>query len=197
MSKNEEARALAQKGETNYLARNYDAALVYFNLAIEKNDQYAWAYAHRGQVHRHKEDFLAAVKDFDKAVELEKDYVWAYAHRGETKFMMGKHHEAAEDLNKALKVEPKYTWGLAHLGQVYRFLGEEHYQDAIQCFTLAIEQNSNYAWAIAYRSTIHALMHNYEEAWADLLNAIKIDPVIPLRGSQATELGADIFAGLV
>ncbi|MCY7323723.1 MAG: tetratricopeptide repeat protein, partial [Phormidesmis sp. CAN_BIN36] len=69
-------------------------------------------------------------------------------------------------------------------GQTYQLM--ERYEEALKDFTLAIELNSKFGWAIALRGRTYKLMERYEEALKDFALAIELNPksdwMIAMRG---------------
>lgn len=125
----DEARVIAQRGETCRLTGRYREALADFNQAIDLDPDYAWALAHRGETYHLLEQYEDALADFNRAVELAPDYVWAIAHRGVTYRRMKQYPQALVDLSRAIDLKPDYAWALLHRANIY--VGLKQYETAL------------------------------------------------------------------
>src|SRR5262245_65930704 len=68
-----DAWALAQRGDTHCLMKRYEESLADFTRAIELDETYAWAIASRGVTYRLMERYEEALADSDSAVELDAE----------------------------------------------------------------------------------------------------------------------------
>jgi tetratricopeptide (TPR) repeat protein len=112
---------------------------------------------------------------------------------------MGRYEEALSDLTRAIELNPSYAWAVAHRGAIYRYQGQNEQAEAD--FRKAINLNSNYAWAWAYLSVVCALQNKYEEAWNSLIQALRLDPELPVQSSEWAKalrvgMGGDITFSL-
>ncbi len=132
------AKALAQRGETYRLKEHFDAALADFNHAVELDFSYAWAIAHRGETYYQINRYEDARTDFSRAIDLNPDYTWAIAHRGVTYRFMGEAYYtlALADLDRAIELKPDYVWAIAYRSRVYELM--KRYQKALIDFDRAI-----------------------------------------------------------
>jgi tetratricopeptide (TPR) repeat protein len=125
----DDARAMAQQGETYRLRGRYEEALADFSRAIELNPAYAWALAHRGETYHLLERYEEALADFNRAIEQNPNNAWAIAHRGVTYRRMKRHEEALLDFNRAIELKPNYAWVLLHRANIY--VGMKQYETAL------------------------------------------------------------------
>ena len=158
----QEAIGFARQGETFRLTKLYEKAIDNFNNAIEADSQYAWAYAHRGAAKREmiQEDGPLSVEQI-KYTESKENFEIAIALRGNT-----------------------YAWAKANLGYLYfkwgivednnRGDGTESFNNACVQFQEAIEENKNYAWALAHFGQVLIKQEKYDEALDPLTKAIEL-----------------------
>ncbi|MEH1814232.1 MAG: tetratricopeptide repeat protein [Nostoc sp.] len=132
------AKALAQQGESYRLMGDFEAALAYFNRAVELNFNYAWAIAHRGEIYHQMKRYEEARTDFSRAIDLNPNYTWAIAHRGVTYRFRGKpyYDKALADLTRAIELNPDYAWAIAYRCQIYGLMNS--YENALVDFDQAI-----------------------------------------------------------
>jgi tetratricopeptide (TPR) repeat protein len=108
---NSEAAQLTKEGLAKYFAKDFKAAIVNFNQAIEKDSLYLSAYIHRANAKRELLDLRGANADYKKAIELnpkDKDKE-AYLSRGNAKFYTGDYQGAIQDYDKAIEIDHKYS----------------------------------------------------------------------------------------
>lgn len=91
----------------------------------------------------------------------------AYIAKGNVK-------EGMDDLTEALNLEPKYAVAYFNRGMGYLKLKE--YDNAIEAFSLALENNNRHVGAMVHRGLSHEMRGNYAAALADYSKAIEIDP---------------------
>lgn len=60
-----------KQGTGYYAQKEYDRAIIEFNLAIKCNSDYAEAYYHRGLVYVAQENYEQAIKDFRNTIQLD------------------------------------------------------------------------------------------------------------------------------
>ncbi|MBP0033708.1 MAG: hypothetical protein J7524_11150 [Roseofilum sp. Belize BBD 4] len=188
MSK-QKAVGFAREGETFRLTKLYGQAINNFDDAIKADRNYAWAYAHRGAARRDmiREDGPLSVEEV-KYTESKANFEKAIALRGDT-----------------------YAWAKANLGYLYfkwgiveennRGDGTESFNNACAKFREAVQENQNYAWALAHFGQVLIHQEKYDEALEPLTKAIELAVnyayAYALRavayaeiGKAATELGA-------
>jgi tetratricopeptide (TPR) repeat protein len=204
-NRNINAVAYAHQGETYRLTGYVEEARDAFQKAIGKNPEYAWAHAHLGATLSQLGVYDEAIESFGKAIDLYQQQdvqnAWVYAHLGDTyrmKYIKRKYRQgpdlldsdfdmAVENFNKAIAISTPYPWAYAHRAATYRLKlpqldnntdldWKKYAQLAYDDFTTAIEQsNQTYAWAYAFRSTIEKLRGNSNEAFEDLMTALRLD----------------------
>lgn len=177
----ENAKSLAQQGETFRLMGKYDLAIDYFQRALKLKPNYAWVHAHLGASYRDqgKGDFDEASKALDKAIELDPKYAWAHANLGLLNIKEGKYKTAEVSFQKAIAIDNNYAWAYAHLGQAcYLQNTLNKLEEAQNYLSTAITCNSQYAYAYALRSAVFWHLEHYKDAIFDILTAIQIDNTI-------------------
>ena len=74
-----------KKGVEYLVEEDYSQAMIYFNVAIEKDPELFEAYHNRGIVKDKLEDLEGALKDFDKAISIDNKRAETFFNRGYVK----------------------------------------------------------------------------------------------------------------
>jgi tetratricopeptide (TPR) repeat protein len=192
----EEAKRLAELGDSYREKGDYQQAIVELSKAIELDPDYDWALAHRGESYRMIDEIDLAIADLDRAIELDPEYSWALASRGECFYEKDDYAKAIEDLTRAIDLDPDYEWAFAHRGNAHRMNSD--YETAIKDFDRAIELDPDYEWAIARRGEAYRMLDKYAPAIADLSRAIELNPkndfAYASRGQTYREMGEHLKA---
>ena len=141
-----------ERGVGAYHKQDYKGAIAYFDMAIDRDSDYAEAYYQRGLTKFHIEQYESAVTDFDMAINRDSDYAEAYYQRGLTKLGFA---------------TSEYTGREAEAYQ-------DNYRLAIADFNMAIDINSDYAEAYYQRGLANASCREYEAAAEDYDAAIRL-----------------------
>ena len=193
------AYACAQIAEAHRINGFLEEALAEFNRAISLDNNYVWAYAHYGATYATMGSYAKALHYLTKAIDNDEKYAWAYAHRGEAyrlradnqRFTEYSHYEkdiedALADFSKAIRLNNGfYSWAYAHRGATYRLRLAKHkhlsdpwkedWHRAVDDLQTATKQNSTYAWAYAFLSTLHKLAGDFLTAFKYLEEALHLD----------------------
>ncbi|MFE1551629.1 tetratricopeptide repeat protein [Streptomyces sp. NPDC058718] len=86
---------------TQYLLKNYEAALTSCDKALSHNSAYAWAWALKGAVLMDTDQLPQAVGALDAALDLEPANAWAWMLRGWTLEMLGRRADARQSFKNA------------------------------------------------------------------------------------------------
>lgn len=103
----EEAEQLKQKANDFFQSKNYEKAIEFYTLAIEKNDSVAAYYGNRSITYLRTECFGYALNDADKALEIDKTYLKGYYRRAAANMALGKFKNALRDFEIVAKAKPK------------------------------------------------------------------------------------------
>ena len=161
-------------GIENYVAKQVDEAIKYYNKAIELNPQFAEAFYNRGLAKADLGKPEEAIKDYDRAIKLNPLYSKAYNNRGTAKADLGKPEEAIKDYDRAIKLNPKNPNAYSNRGLTKTALGTP--QEAVKDYDKAIELNPKYAEAYNHRGHAKFSLGKLEEAIKDYNEALKLNP---------------------
>jgi len=86
--------------------KKYKKSIIYYNNAIEQENDYSNAYLCRGFSKYLLKDFLGATNDWQRSINTSKDKVDTFIQLGNFKFQNLDYSEAIEYYNKGLKINP-------------------------------------------------------------------------------------------
>ena len=165
------------KANSEYLAKNYSTAVIYFNKAIAENPKDIDVYYTRGISNYMIKNYDAAIYDFSKSIELNPTKVSAYYNRGLSRFWATDYYNAIKDLSISIKVDPTNNDSYNIRGLAcYRI---KDYSGAINDFSKTIELNPNASTGYYNRANAKVFLKDYKGALADYDSAIKINPKDP------------------
>ena len=148
-----DSQALAKRGEEHRLKKDYDRAIADFSEAIRLNPNYSWAFGMRGLTYHLKKDYDRAIADFSEAIRLEPT-AWRFKVRG----------DAFRRKADGIKTEK----GKSEKRKLY--------DQAIIDITESIRLDPKDSESFARRSQAHIGNGNHVHQFADLNEAIRIDP---------------------
>ena len=168
-------------GQISYLDENYEAAIDFYNKAINQAPNYRAAYVGRGEVYHALKQYDAAIADYNRAIQLSSPQGAAaiYVSRAEAYHAKNDYDQALEDCTTALELQPDYLGAYYCRFWVYTDLGE--YDKAIAACATArsLAPNdalANYNSALAYEFYGDALfkIDEYNKALSQYTLAISL-----------------------
>ena len=169
-----EARDEVESARAHAAAREFDAALRDFDLAIALAPEEPWIYSFRGLVQGQRRDYPRAIADFSHAIELDPKGAAAYVGRGEVLFVSGEVKRAIDDLNQALALDPKLEDAYLTRADIYMRTGDM--DKALPDLDHALEADPGSAAAHAARCSVRMALHQLKGALDDCNAAIAADP---------------------
>ena len=152
--------------------KEYNAALVDFNKAIERDPNYAEAYFGRGQTYTKKGEYDAALADLNQAIKLNEKDARPYEWRAWVNWHQGNRKLAIGDYTKVIELEPTafvfVNRGLIHFEEL-------NYGAAIEDYTEAIRLNPVESH-FRYRALAWKAVGRYFKAAIDFKAAIALGP---------------------
>ncbi|KAG0574418.1 hypothetical protein KC19_VG261400 [Ceratodon purpureus] len=96
-----------EKGNDLFKAKEYNASIATYNLAIELFPRSPLAFGNRAASNIKMKKWENAIKDCCTALELDRNYMKAYIRRGLANFKLQHYQEAMIDFCKALEFDPQ------------------------------------------------------------------------------------------
>lgn len=160
------------RGRAWFEKGNYQDAMEDFDKAIELKKRDSKLYVSRGLVKDRIGEHESAIEDFTLAIKYNKHSRTAYINRGIANDKLGKPIAAVGDYQRAIKVskgiapDAYYNMGLAQCKR-------ENYEDALEDFTKAIEQNPMYSNAYYNRGLVYIKLNHLQYAKLDFEKAVQ------------------------
>lgn len=158
--------------------------------AAPQPDQTAESLTDQGFELARRDDWIGAISLYEKAINIEPDFGRAYANLGYALNRLGQFQNAIDLLSKG--IERSTDDALLH--RLYDTRGFarsrlKDYDGAIGDFTEAVNLNRTNPRVYYHRAESKALAARYDEAYSDVLLALKLDPGYPpaLRLRQRLE----------
>ncbi|KAF7846281.1 hypothetical protein BT93_L4704 [Corymbia citriodora subsp. variegata] len=101
-----EAIELKNKGNDAFKNKNWNSAIEFYTLAIEKDGKEPSFYTNRAQANIKLEAYGYAVADASKAIEIDPNFVKAYYRRAVANTAILKHSDAIHDWKIVVKKQP-------------------------------------------------------------------------------------------
>jgi tetratricopeptide (TPR) repeat protein len=174
----ESAEFYYERGREFLAEKEYRAALIRFDKAIELDPGFAEAYYERGRTHLALNEYQEALRDFDTAIGLDPQFAEPHNARGYICLAQKEYREALKEFNAAidLKPESERTLSVAYFSRGFAYSGLGRHQEAINDYTRAIGIRPDYASFYTKRGTAYQETNNHLQALKDFDMAIRLDP---------------------
>lgn len=144
---------------------DYNEAVSYLDLSLEKDPDYALAYRWRGDSYYELGRYSSAAEDYIQAYTIEPNNLHAQK-AGDAFFYGGDYRSAVEWFSKAINESPIYFSDYQSRGLAHEALGE--FEFAIADLDKAIEINPDNSLNYYWRGMINLSAGNYEAALNDI-----------------------------
>jgi tetratricopeptide (TPR) repeat protein len=179
--------ALLQQGEEALQQKQYDQAVDAFSKVIaaaaanpQLYQSLPQAYTGRARAFVALKEYEAARADFDEVLTAnpwsDENYVPALVALGQMYLDINDPAQALANFDRAAKVERANPDVLFGLGKSYVMLGAQYLPQAVKPLTKVIEAQPDNAEAHRLRGTAYGAMFKAEKAYADLNEAIRLNP---------------------
>ena len=181
------------RGFLAYERDDYKDAIADYDIAIDKDPNYAEVYYLRGLARSSLKQQEESIVDFTSSIRLDPNRAEAYYERGRAKGNLRQYEEARVDFNDALRLNSDYTKAYYLHGRANVDL--EQYEESIVDFTSSIRLDPKHAGAYYWRGRAKYRLERYEEAMVDFDEAIHLSIENPQayywRGLSKKRLGQD------
>jgi len=188
-----------KRGLAQYRKGDYNSAIETLTQAIAQKPELAAAYKDRARAYFKKGDYDRAIADNTKAIALDPQYAAAYGNRADAYFHKRDYDRAIADYDKAIKLEPfdraadegrriaiarKASANISPAAAAAFKRGNEafdkkRYDEAIEEYGKAIEENNGYVAAYVNRSRAYFHIEHLHRSTLiinDCEKALEIDP---------------------
>ena len=160
------------RGSLAYERGDYKDAITDYDIAIDKDPNYAEAYYLRGLARGSLKQREDSIVDFDDAIRLNPNRAEAYYERGRAKGSLERYEDSIVDSDDAIRLNPDYTEAYLLRGGVRYNL--ERYEEAIVDFTSTLRLDPKHTEAYYWRGRAKYSLKRYEEAIVDFDEAIHL-----------------------
>jgi tetratricopeptide (TPR) repeat protein len=170
------AKELYSTGLTYLWIEDYSKAIMYFEMAVEKDPNYCDAYFEIGYCYDEIGRSQDAIWAYKQAIRINPDYKLAYYNLGCLYGVQGLHENAILAFKEAIQIDSDFADAYSGLGWNYGQLGR--YQDAIRYYKRAIRidpdnDRTHFSLGLAY-----LIIEKYDKAIESYKQAIRINPDI-------------------
>jgi tetratricopeptide (TPR) repeat protein len=179
------------KGIDHLNQKNYEEAVIDFDMAIEINPKNAEAWYMKSVVFYNQKRYEDVIKASTKAIEIKPNYAIAWNIKGNALGILGKYEEALHACEEAIRLDPESAMAWSNKGISLAALGK--YKESLQCYekSLNLDQNSSPTWN--NKGWVLANLGMHEEALQACEEAIRLDPrsqtAWSIKGSTLDNMG--------
>ncbi|MFH2094973.1 MAG: tetratricopeptide repeat protein [Bacteroidota bacterium] len=162
------------RGDVNYKAGDFKAALEDYNKAVKLDPTYERFYSNRGSAKESLGDYQGALDDFNKAIELNPVFPTPYLNRGIVLSKTGDYPGAIKDYTKTIELDPGCCD--AYLSRGSALSMQQDYTGAINDFSRAIDIRPDNHLAWSNRGIARSKINDIQGAVNDFTKAIQLKP---------------------
>ena len=153
---------------------NFDDAIKYFNLYLEKSTDKLPGFLGRGRCYFGKGYLEGAEIDFTNAIRLDQGSFDAFYMRGRTRVKMRKFSRGISDLSNALSIDEEHVRSYYYRGIAFAGVGQ--FSSAIDDLSFVIEEEPEILQAYYNRAFCHEQLRNLPKAIEDYSTALEQNP---------------------
>ncbi len=165
---------------------NFDAAIEYFQHALQIDPQHSIALGNLGSAYRQKKDWAQAKTMLERALAINPDDPEANYSLGMVYAQQNDTEHAYEYLQKAIAARPAYPEALNNLGILYLHTGKP--AEATQSFEQAIRVAPEYDQAYLNLARVYAIQGDREKAKTVLRQLLEQHPDHPQAKAELKQL---------
>jgi len=168
------AFALYYLGSSYLELANYSQAAVYFEKALQKQENFFEALHDLGTTQAHLGLQEAALDSYTKALSLRQDSPELYFNLARLQDDYCHFEQALQYYNQSIELSPHFVEAIANKAITLKEL--KRYQEAFDAYDLAIQLQPNYAEAWSNKGLAFSDLRRYQEALECYEQAIKLKP---------------------
>jgi len=166
--------ALYYLGSSYLELANYSQAAVYFEKALQKQENFFEALHDLGTTQAHLGLQEAALDSYTKALSLRQDSPELYFNLARLQDDYCHFEQALQYYNQSIELSPHFVEAIANKAITLKEL--KRYQEAFDAYDLAIQLQPNYAEAWSNKGLAFSDLRRYQEALECYEQAIKLKP---------------------
>ena len=163
-----------EQGLADIKAKDYQAAVEKFTMAIEAVPDDFEALNNRGFARIYTGDYEGAIADCSRSLAINPGSAKAYNNRGLARLFTGQFDQAIEDFNQAISINPRFVDAYSYRGLAWS--QKEDYPRAVADCTEALYINPRSAIALYSRGFARDRQGNPGGAMRDYIQVLKVNP---------------------
>jgi tetratricopeptide (TPR) repeat protein/cell division septation protein DedD len=163
-----------EQGLAALKAKDYQAAVDKFSMAIEAVPDDFEALNNRGFARIYTGDYRGAIEDCSRSIAINPGSAKAYNNRGLARLFTGEFDDAIADFNQAIAINPRYVDAYSNRGLAWS--QKEDYPRAIADCTEALHLNPRAAKALYSRGFARDRQGDPGGAMRDYIQVLKVNP---------------------
>lgn len=169
-------KAYIERGDAQFLAHDFDAAVEDYTAALNINDALDEAYFGRGLAKARSGFIEGGIEDLSVYIKRNPNSSIAYTKRGVRYLWLGDQEKAKADLESALKINPRNAEAHDDIGVI--FAKRKEYQQAAYHFMSAFTIDPTYQKAYYNMAMISYFTGNDDLALKFVDDALKLAPEV-------------------
>jgi len=166
--------ALRFMGILYAMKRNWPAALVLIDQALELNPDNAFAHSNKGNILQELGRIEDAIESYDRAITLAPDNVEVYNNKGNALQALNQFADSLEWYDRAIALAPQYAMAYNNKGNALQEL--KHFNEAMDCYNKALALGNGADSAFTGIGVVLQQLKRYEEALSFFDKAIALNP---------------------
>jgi tetratricopeptide (TPR) repeat protein len=172
-NKNSSIELVSEASDDAFIKGNYKSAIEKLTRAIALDTANSVAYVVRGRLYAKIKDHDKALADLNKAILQGETDSEVYLYRAEIYFEMEDYAKSFNDYSASIDLRQTSE---AFIGKGNIYLKMNNLDEAIACYTKAIELSKGFAEAYFARGNAYNRQAKYREAVADFERAMELNP---------------------
>lgn len=169
-----QAADLAERGQQELDAGNFDQALDHFTQALKLEPKNAELYYLRAITYTWLDDYDKALADFDRAIQLDPKMAEVFYERGIAHLYLENYDLAEKDFDQAVGLDVEYID--AYVGRAWLYYLTDEYDAARKDIAQALRLDQEVADIYHVRGLILLDTGEFDQAIADFSKAIELEP---------------------
>eukprot|EP00042_Codosiga_hollandica_P040945 m.359353 g.359353 ORF g.359353 m.359353 type:complete len:750 (+) comp55993_c1_seq5:3-2252(+) len=174
----ESSEAWCVVGNCFSLQNDHDAAIKFFQRAIQLDNEHAYAHTLLGHEHIYHEDFTQGIACFRNALRHDPRHYNAWYGLGMVYYKQEKFEQAELHFRKAYKINGSNPLLLCYLGMVLH--AQRKHDQALKAFDKALELNGNVPVIVFNKAILLLSTEKYDAA---LELALKVKEMVPVESA--------------
>jgi tetratricopeptide (TPR) repeat protein len=161
-------------GEAYDKLKQYDKAIMEFEVAVKLNPTYYFGLSNLGNIYGKLKQYPKAIEYFKKALQANPNYAPAHYNLAKALHLVKKPQEAIEHYRKAVKFNPNFEEAFYNLASLALQLGRV--DEAVENFNTFLYMQPRHAMAHFQLGNAFSMRGRFEEAIAQFQETVELQP---------------------